>query len=336
MRVLFVAGKMPSEESTGTMAPVARQIASLNSFLSVKNIIEVSGLPFAKHLKAMHSVRAMCNEYDVVHAHYGICGFTAVISSRIPVVISMMGSDIQFSPDSPGIAGRIRASLEHSLSRFAAGKAAAVIVKSRGMEEVLSPINSIVIPNGVDLMTFLPIKKEKARAIFDLDQEARIVLFGGNPSDMNKNFPLAEKTLETAIEKLGEDIQCIPLVGVKPEKVPLLINACDCMLFTSLQEGSPNVVKEAMACNTPVVSVPVGDTEFLLENVEGCRICGYDSEELGAAIADVLSSDMKTNGRESLINKKLDMQSISQRILDVYRKVLDQREISQSSTTVRG
>jgi glycosyltransferase involved in cell wall biosynthesis len=101
------------------------------------------------------------------------------------------------------------------------------------------------------------------------------------------------------------------------------MNACDAMLLTSLIEGSPNVVKEAMACNLPVVAVPVGDVPELLAGVPGYIVCPRDAQQLGDALAHVLASPPQAAGRAALEQKGLDLASVARRVLAVYACVLE-------------
>lgn len=322
MRVLFVTGLMPSLERPGTLAPVARQIESLSPYLEETASFEIIGWPILKYFTAISGIRRAANGYDLVHAHYGLCGFSSILGSPLPVVISLMGSDIQNSPNTDSWLGQVRIIWEHVLSRYACRRASAVIVKNRLMAEKLVPVKGTVIPNGVDISTFTPMEKKEARNRLCIEEKEVMVLFGGNPSDKNKNYSLAEKALTKARELSGKSIRCIPLKGIQPEEVPLFMNACDCVLFTSLREGSSNVVKEAMACNTPVVSVPVGDTEYLLDGVDGCRLCSYDFAEIGSALVEVLERNAPSKGREAIITKRLDLCSVAERILEIYRQTM--------------
>ena len=148
-----------------------------------------------------------------------------------------------------------------------------VIVKSQQMANVIAPAPSTVIPNGVDVNTFRPMDREAARKELHLPSELKCVLFPGNPQDPRKGHKLATAAIEVASRRFGQRIELLPLWGVQPQQVAVYMNACDAMVMTSLLEGSPNVVKEAMACNAPVIGVPVGDVEQLLDGVQGCEIC---------------------------------------------------------------
>jgi glycosyltransferase involved in cell wall biosynthesis len=104
--------------------------------------------------------------------------------------------------------------------------------------------------------------------------------------------------------------------------MPYLMNACDAMVFTSRQEGSPNVVKEALACNLPVVSVPVGDVPERLRGVEGCELCADDRPEtIAAALERVLRRGGRCNGREAVT--ALSENLMAQRVIAIYRAALN-------------
>jgi glycosyltransferase involved in cell wall biosynthesis len=107
--------------------------------------------------------------------------------------------------------------------------------------------------------------------------------------------------------------------------VLLYMNACDVLLMTSFSEGSPNVVKEAMACNLPVVSVLVGDVPELLAGIKGCVMCPREAEALGAALVQVLRDGQRSAGRLALQRKGLDQESVARKIMTVYAEVLTQR-----------
>jgi len=103
--------------------------------------------------------------------------------------------------------------------------------------------------------------------------------------------------------------------------MPYYMNACDALVFTSVQEGSPNAVKEALACNLPVVSVAVGDVPLRLRGVSECEVCADDGPEtIAAALERVLRSGRRSNGRDALTD--LDESSLTAKVIDVYRSVL--------------
>lgn len=322
MKVLFVAARMPEENDPGTMIPAKRQMDSIIPNLEKADLVEIKGLPFLKYVSAAIRIRSISKHFDLIHAHYGISGFISTLVTSKPVVMSVMGSDILASPSVRSITGKLRMELEHAVTRAAYRKSARSIAKSEEIAEALGSGRVEIVPNGVNMTLFQERSQSLSREKCGITLQGPSVLFGGNPGDPRKNFKLAEEAVAEAERLTGATINMITLSNVSPDTVPDLMNSCDAMLFTSLTEGSPNVVKEALACNTPVVSVRVGDTDFLLGDVEGCALCGYDAGELGKALSETLLRRGRIDGRQSLMEKGLDMNSVAERIIELYESVL--------------
>ena len=153
------------------------------------------------------------------------------------------------------------------------------------------------------------------------------MLFPGDPALRVKGHPLAVAAVTHARERVGP-IELVTLGDVPPARVPFYMNACDAVLLTSLHEGSPNVVKEALGCNVPVVSVRVGDTPLLLSGVDGCMLVDRDSEALGVALAEILTGSPRSAGRDALQRLGLDLTSVAREIVAVYERVLSRRAAS--------
>jgi glycosyltransferase involved in cell wall biosynthesis len=234
-----------------------------------------------------------------------------------------MGDDLLGTPDA---AGRIKPFSRWMVAanRRLAGMVDAVIVKSAEMAEVVAPVKPYVIPNGVDLQTFQPLDKAKTRAALGWDEHKRYILFPGNPANPRKGFQLAQAATERASTQMGEALEVVTLWKVAPEQVPLYMNGCDAMVMASLIEGSPNVVKEAMACNLPVVSVPVGDVPELLKDVQGYAVCPREAEPLAAALTNILLTKPRAAGRAALERKGLTLETVAQKIMNIYKAVLNQ------------
>jgi glycosyltransferase involved in cell wall biosynthesis len=197
-----------------------------------------------------------------------------------------------------------------------------VIVKSAEMASVVEPVKAYVIPNGVDVNAFRPLHRAKTKATLGWNDGKRRVLFPGNPDNARKGYRMACDALEAASQLMGEDVELVKLWGVEPVRVPLYMNGCDVMLLTSLIEGSPNVVKEAMACNLAVVSVPVGDVPELLKDAPGYAVCSRDPLALAESLVALLKNETPVRGREAIERKRLDLESVAHRITDIYKSVV--------------
>ncbi|NNF29443.1 MAG: glycosyltransferase family 4 protein, partial [Gemmatimonadetes bacterium] len=314
-----------------TMAPLVRQVESLRAAGMNVTSLEVTGWPKVKYLSVLPEARRLARKVDLIHAHYGFCGWVAKLASNRPIVVSLMGSDLLGAPDGEGQI-RFWSRWEVRSTRFLAPRVDQVIVKSPEMARMLPDVQAHVIPNGVDLKAFRPRSRVEARRILGWDGEEPIVLFPGNPAHPRKAYPLAERTVQVAQASLGSEVRIVALRGVAPEQVPTYMNACDAMVLTSLIEGSPNVVKEAMASDLPVVAVSVGDVGDLLDDVAGCFVCTRDAEVLGERLAFVLRERPVARGREAVMSKGLDQESVARRIIGVYEAALSVPCEGQAST----
>jgi glycosyltransferase involved in cell wall biosynthesis len=247
--------------------------------------------------------------YDLVHANYGLTAPPAVAQPTLPTVLSLWGTDLM---------GRY-GWLSSACARFVD----AVVVMTEEMAAAVDR-DCHVIPHGVDLDRFRPAPRAAARRELDWDDDARHVLFPYPPSRAVKNYPRAERVVEAAAADVDGSVELHAVFGVPHARMPTYMNAADALVLTSRREGSPNAVKEAMACNLPVVAVDVGDVRTRLDGVEPSMVCQSDGE-LVDALATVLRSGARSNGREAA--REVSVARMSERLRDVYRSVLpDDRE----------
>jgi len=202
---------------------------------------------------------------------------------------------------------------------FSDYKLTKTIVKSEDMKIRLGLKNAVVIPNGVDLNLFHPLDKKECRQKLGWDLDNLYVLFASKPDRKEKNFALAQATMDR-IKINSAELKII--YHIDHSQMPVYLNAADVLLLTSKWEGSPNIVKEAMACNVPVVSTKVGDIEYLFENTEGYYYTESDPDKLAEKINYVLNNDIKPNGRQRIIDLKLDSESVDEKLIKVYQEVI--------------
>lgn len=321
MRVLSLSVPLPTAEDPNTMAPLARQLDSLRQAGVEVDTIEIDGPPKLKYPMTLVDLYRALPEVDLVHAHYGYAGWLGRCQLRKPLVVSFMGSDLLGIPDATGAVSRSSA-LTVAMDRWFARTVDTVIVKSPQMAEIVAPVPCHVVPNGVDIESFRPLARAEALERLGWSDGVRRILFAGNPARAVKGYPLAEAATAVARTKVDEPIELVALHQVDGNDVPLYMNACDVMIMASFFEGSPNVVKEAMACDLPVVSVPVGDVEHLFDGVGGYVVRPRDAEELGLALSTALMNQAPVEGRAAILAKGLDLESVAQRLVSIYREVI--------------
>jgi len=252
-----------------------------------------------------------------VHAHYGLSG-AAAARVRLPLVVSFCGDDLLGRPDAHGrLTFKSRALLP--VSHHAARRADAVIVKSDEMRRAIPGIAGVdVIPNGVDLARFAPEPRASARAALGWRDAGHVLLFAADPHELRKNWPLADAT-RAALTARGLDVRLEAVHGRPQADMVRAMNAADVLLLPSFHEGSPNVVKEAMAVGLPVVAAPVGDCAERLRNVSPSWVVERTVEAFANAAAAVLADQRRSNGREA-IERTLSLAAVAKRVLGVYEK----------------
>jgi glycosyltransferase involved in cell wall biosynthesis len=198
----------------------------------------------------------------------------------------------------------------------------ATITKSEQMARKLprrAYARNHVIPNGVDLEMFKPIDQALARDRLGWEREEKVVLFVGDPANERKNHALAERACRQASERCGS-LRLRTATRLAPELVPVWMSAADALIHPSWSEGSPNVVKEAMACELPIVATPAGDVPERLAGLPGCHVLAPDPELFAGALLDAI--DHKPCAGARIAVAELSLERVAQRIAGVYGSVL--------------
>lgn len=325
LRVLMVTSDYPTNGRPRTTHFIKRQA----EFLQAAGV-DVEVFHFEGYKKLSNYARAWLRlrphlergRYDLVHAQFGQSGLLA-FPKRLPLVVTLRGSDILGIVDDRTGRYTMKGRLLQTASRQVARRADAVILVSDHMRKVAGRTDSVhVIPSGIDLGLFRPIPRDEARQRLGISSTKRLVLFVGRPNQARKRFDLAKRSVEILDRTLPAELvlaSCVPHVDI-----PYYMSACDALVFTSMQEGSPNVVKEALACDLPVVSVVVGDVETRLANIDGCELCRDDRPEaLAAALERVLRREARINGRVRVAH--LDETLLTQKVIAIYESVLGRR-----------
>jgi glycosyltransferase involved in cell wall biosynthesis len=324
LRVLWVS---PHPVNEASMIFIERQVDSLLA-------AGVTGRRF--HLRARTSPFAMFSELrrlraeirafqpEIVHAQYGTAtAFLTIFSTWRPMVVTYRGSDL--NPNQ--VKGRVHCFVSRLLSQLAALRAQRILCVS---EQLIGRLwwgrkKASVVPSGIDTHLFRPACRDAARASLGWDPQERIVLFNGSTRP-SKRPDLARGAVEFAGRWCGP-VHLVELDGNQsPELVPVMMNAADCLILTSDYEGSPNVVKEAIATGLPVVTRDVGDVRQRLAHVRPSKVAGDTPEELGKALSEILREPVRSNG--PLSAGDFSLESIAAKIIAVYQELLGRRTVA--------
>lgn len=326
MKVLFICS---GNATFNTLSPfIKAQAESLESDGVVVDFFYIRGKGIRNYLKNVPILRKeiKSNNYDLLHAHYALCGWVAVLTlTRLPIILSLMGSDVFGDINEKG-KRKFKSNLFVLLTRFVQPFVDVVIVKSAGMRaKVVKRKEVYAIPNGIRMDKFRPLNYD-ARTKLGLDPNKQYVLFLANPEDPNKNIQL----VQNAVQLLDRpDLEFINIYKVSHETIVDYLNAVDVFTLCSYSEGSPNVVKEAMSCNCPMVVTPAGDAPWVIGDTPGCYVGPYDAEGYSEKLAEALKyaeTQGRTKGRARIYDLGLDGKHVAQQLESIYVHVISEDE----------
>lgn len=313
MKIIFVAS---GNKTVGKVSSfVQSQFDSLQATGLDMILFPVVGHGIKAHLRAAMELRRLIKQEqpDVVHAHYSVCGHVAAmarlcVQKKPKLVVSILGS----FPTHSKKWRLVKFCISHIWDK--------TIVKSQRTARQLGEDVSII-PNGVNLEMFCPQDYKGARARVGFEADKRYVIWCSHPDRIEKNYALAQAAVEF-VKKEQDDVELLPIYNKTPQEVVQYMNAADCLLLTSVQEGSPNVIKEAMACNCPIVSTDVGDVRERLTGLDGCYVLPekdiQSADKLAILIKKAILYRKRTDGYNRIIDDQLTTQQIAKRIIECY------------------
>ena len=351
-KVLFVAS---GNKGAGTVSSfVQSQFDSLKAEGLAMLMFPIRGKGWKNYLKAVFALRKVVKREhpDIIHAHYSTCGFVASLATlclcrRPKIVVSILGS----FPRRNAKWRRVRWAISHLWD--------GALTKSARTRNQLG-LDLPVIPNGVNLDIFHPMDQTAARKQvgFETNDQSPIsnfqspisnhkyIVWCSHPTRPEKNWPLAEAAVAAANQHWSfvngylslnnksqttnhkPQISLVPVYDKTPQEVATFMNAADCLLLTSDSEGSPNVIKEAMACNCPIVTTNVGDVTERLANLDGCYVvedddCRFsDMNKAAALTAEALTKALafgrRTEGNKRIMEDGLAIDLTAKKIIKWY------------------
>ena len=238
---------------------------------------------------------------DIIHAHYGLSGLCANLQRRVPVVTTYHGSDIH---SGGWVLQLSKITMRLSVYNIFVGNKLLNMSGYKGR-------NAMVLPCGIDLTVVKSIPREEAMKQTPFKKP--FVLFAGSYDRPVKNAKLAKEAIERV-----PNVDLVELDDYNRDEVTNLMNATSCLLMTSFNEGSPMVIKEAMACGTPIVTVDVGDVRNVIGNTQGCYFADYDADDIAAKVKKAMDFNGKTAGRSRIEELGLSNEYIARKLKQLY------------------
>lgn len=275
------------------------------------------------YVKAVGALKKKIREFkpDIVHAHFGLSAITAELQGLVPVVTTFHNGETH----------NWHVNLMSSLMSLRAKHVIYVAPHIREMS-YFKARNYSIIPCGVTLEDCFLMEKAEARQRLGWDPEKKYVMFGGAFSDTRKNYAL----LKDAVALMDGDIECIEMRGLTREQCVLRMNAADVFALPTKNEGSPQALKEAMACNCPIVATDVADIKHLLGDLPGHYVLPnkkgnaawwkgdeHSAEELAELLKKALAFEGRTKGRERIVELGYTNELVAKQIVKIYEQILN-------------
>jgi glycosyltransferase involved in cell wall biosynthesis len=310
IKILVVTNVYPTADSPGTPS-VQDQVEALRTLGVAVDLLLIDKGSLSSFLHAawqLFKLNFLPKHYDIVHTFFGHSAFLARCQFRYPIVATYLGSDLL---------GRGKVNWRDGfIGRTSLLWINQAIVMSEEMKSVTKRADTQVIPFGVNTDIFKPRPQLEARQESNLPIDGKLILFPWDPDRPEKMFSLVQEAVDI-LHQTDSTIQIIPIHGKRRERIAQYMNACDVLILTSLYEGSPVAVREAMACNLPIVSVNVGDVADIIAGTAGCYLAQHNAEDLAAKLQKVLDSACRTNG----VDKIRDFDAIwsAKKVIRIYQ-----------------
>ena len=325
MKILIVGNNKP-----GHFAPFVEEQARALQLQGCDVVFfGVQGKGIGGYLRCLPALKRAIQQHqpDLIHAHYGLSGLLANLQRRVPVVTTYHGSDI----NKPNILRFSKIAMRLSAHN--------IFVSQRNVTLALSP-NSLItshlkkrytlLPCGVNLpLPWCELQTQRVGQLTlnqwvqgKLNAGVKHVLFAGAFNNAVKDPELAKAAINELASE-GVKVELIELKGYNRDQVNALMYNCDALLMTSKTEGSPQVIKEAMACGCPIVSVDVGDVAERVSGVEGCYVVSSrEPSAIAEALQQALAFSGKTNGRQRIIEMGLSNTQVAERLMAIYKQLV--------------
>lgn len=318
MNVLFVTNMYPIPKYKYYGIHVKEQIEAVTENCNIdSDLYFINGFEKkTNYLKSVFSIKNLLKKKqpEIIHVHFGLSGFFLLFfkPQKSKIVMTLHGSDF-YTTDY--LKRKIMDKIFQKVDGF-------IVMNDFMLSRMSENFNCVVkIPCGINMDFFRP--EDLTNRVKNPNKY--LVGFPSDPNRFEKNYPLFREVI-SALEKTGIEIEVCIFDKMRREEVRDNLNKLDLLLLTSHSEGSPQIIKEALACNTPVVSVPVGDVKQVMTGVKDCFVCeNHNADELAAAVLKLLKKPAAPDcisGRERIGEIQMDNISVSNKIFAFYKSIV--------------
>jgi len=320
MKILYVTNMYPSQDTPFDGVFIKEQIEYCHDNYNIDYelfVIDRSGNKYFNYVKSIFQIIKIIvkGDFNLIHVHFGLAGMFLFFKPLIkpPVIITLHGSDI--------IPYKKRKGLMHKISKMAAKKADRIIILNDKMASILKKykFKAVKIPCGINTELF-DLKRN------NLNNKSFLIGFPSSRKREVKNYPLF-KAITDILKQRGHSIEIVEFTNFTREELAENLSKLDCLLMTSYSEGSPQIIKEAMVCQVPIVSTKIGDIENLLKGVKNCYVIdSFEPEPFVETLTKTLNltpAERTTNGKKRIKQLGLDQNSVCSNVYKTYQSVLN-------------
>jgi len=339
MKVLVVTNMYPTSEYSFYGIFVKEQVESLRKEGILVDVFFINGkenrLNYFTSIIGL-SKKIKLNHYDIIHAHYTYCIFLvsivkSILGVKTPLILTFHEAEVHKSKNLKPFDADIIKRLVYSkkIKKIALNSVDLVISVEKGLTQILNfEGRTVVLPCGVDLNLFQPMEKMWCRKKLCFPIDKKIIFFPASlKRETHKGFDILEEALKFISRK---NIRLITGGNISHKDMPYYMCAADVVVQTSNFEASPMIIKEAMACNIPIVSTDVGDTKETIGDTKGCYICERNPRDIAEKIKVTLEFNGRTKGRNRILALDLGLHQVSTRIIEIYENMIKLHEGEKS------
>lgn len=309
MKILLVSRNKP--QYIHQMLPfVYEQGKSLRDLGHEVEYFRVEGDNFMMYFRQGSKLQHVIDRFkpDVLHAHYGLSGIPAVLQTHIPTVITFHNGET------------LSVGVNFLCSLFSLKANYMIYVAQHIYDKAIfkRKRNYTILPCGVAPDECFVMDRLEIRKKWKMDEDKKYILFGGAFGNLRKNYALLKAGIETLHRN---DVVTLEMKGFNRQQLTELMNACDLFALPSKSEGSPQALKEAMACNCPILATDIADVKHLLGDLEGHYICDFTTESIKDKLNEALNFKGRTKGRDRIIELGYTNEQVAMSLEKIYKSI---------------
>lgn len=313
MRVLFITNMYPTVESPAIGIFIEMQYDLLMKHgINIELFTIPPGGHKFKYIKSIYKLKSILKyrSYDLLHIHYGLSGISTLLNRSIPLIATYYGSDIMLPT-------------QRWISSWLSRRTVLNIVMNERMANILGRSNTVIQPLPIQEPFYKTHNSENNISNIKYERGNKYILFPSNPQRTIKRYDIFLSVVAELRKVIGDcDILTLP-GDMSTDKVIEVYHEADLMLLCSDHEGSPQCVKEALACGLPLVAFDVGDVAMIVQGIHNCAVVHHgDVDSMVDLAIGILRDGKRVDGITRLNELNLTPEAFAKQMIEYYHMVI--------------